>query len=852
MGDTKRFLVVALSAGLFLGTSPEAQVIRPLTESTIAWDASSFVIDDAGSVAFAVTNNNPFGADPLAAPQIVRWTVPGGAPALVGQFRRGAQDVSVSDDGLWLTVVSTSDPLGQNHDLSPELFLMSSDATTIVQLTSDPAFGAGLVKGAVISGSGNRVLFQADTDPLGSNPGRYDQLFVVDTDGNNLTQLTAVAADGEATYEYSISDDGARVAYESNGNPLGTNADGTTEIFTINANGSGLRQKTASTTLHSFRPRISGDGTKIVVMRSADAYADTAEVWVVNWLGTGSTQLTTSGRLGSISADGSTVYYAAGDADNGEIFKVDTATPSPIQLTFTAAPLDNSAPRVFDSNSQVAFVARGGAHPGGSNPDGGVELVVMDADGSNVQQVTEIAPGAFDGRIDLNPNVTPDGQRTVFKSWEYGIVGASDIYRVQADGSDLTRVTTNADPADLSQSSDGGMVAFSSDEDLAGQSCNPAYFQAFRIQADGTGLLLASPPCVFLRYARIDGNGSFVVYQDDSGLVRIPSAGGPVGQIFADAGPGSLLMVPYLSNDAQWVAFNTNSDFDGLNPNGWIQVLRARTDGSLVERVTLLGGFWPDIDADGDRVAYTSDGDPLGTNPDGNLEIFLFDASTSTTLQLTDTTDGDSTEPRISGDGEFVYFVSSATFVEALPKERFDLYRVTVSTGLIERASGLRDLRTEVQQAGAFAYRPQYSVTHDGRAVISGELIATHANFDLNHQLWFIDFDALAGVQPSKAAPTVVTWDVEPAPLRYDVIRGDVANLQFGPPGEVDLGAVVCIEDDSADSDTVGFEDATQPAPGQVLFYVHRGSRGALVGPGSYGQAHDGSERVPASGNCQP
>ena len=113
----------------------------------------------------------------------------------------------------WLTVISTSDPVGQNHDLSPELFLMSSDAATIVQLTNDPAFGAGVVRAATISGSGNRVLFLADTDPLATNPGRYDQLFVVDTDGSNLTQLTSAISDDEEVWGFSISDDGARIVY---------------------------------------------------------------------------------------------------------------------------------------------------------------------------------------------------------------------------------------------------------------------------------------------------------------------------------------------------------------------------------------------------------------------------------------------------------------------------------------------------------------------------------------------------------------------------------------------------------------------------------------------------------------
>ncbi len=142
--------------------------------------------------------------------------------------------------------------------------------------------------------------------------------------------------------------------------------------------------------------------------------------------------------------------------------------------------------------------------------------------------------------------------------------------------------------------------------------------------------------------------------------------------------------------------------------------------------------------------------------------------------------------------------------------------------------------------------------TGGGTFARDGGLIATNLNFDENGQLWHVDFDAPARIHPGKGAPTLVSWDVEPSPVRYDVIRGDLANLQPGGPGEVDLGPVVCIEDDSPDNDTLSYEDALQPTPGQTLFYIHRGSHGLLAGPGSYDLASDGSVRVPAFGDCQP
>ncbi|MCH7780464.1 MAG: PD40 domain-containing protein, partial [Acidobacteria bacterium] len=817
-------------------------VIHPLTD--LKTDGhSSKTIDDAGTAVFAGYKADPFGSNPLHATQIVGWTVPGGSASQVGAFSRGIyQTVSVSDDGAWLAVASTSDPVGQNHDLSPELFLVSSDGATIVQLTNDPALNAGSVVFAMISGSGNRILFLADTDPLLSNPGRHRQLFIIDTDGTNLTQLTNTTGGGDFRGA-TLSDDGSRVAFSYSGDLTGGNPDGTWEVFGIASDGTQLLQQTSSPIFSSEFPIISGNGSWIVFRYAFD------EVWMVRWRQI-TPALLIEGRGASITDDAQFVYYSADDSDNQEIFRIPASGGVATQLTFTSLPLSNFSPVVSGANARIVFSASGGAHPGGSNPDGGSELMVMDADGNNIQQLTNnITTGAGD----VDPDVTPDGSRIVFG---FGFGNSGYLFRVQSDGSDLTQLTTNQQVFHSTVSSDGTKIAFASREDVTGQAepCNLP--QIFRINADGTGLmpLLTPVACIsFGDYPEIAGDGSFVLFQDiNADLSTVPYDGGAVTQIVSDG--STLRKNPHLSENGQWVAYHSPSDFDGLNPGGQIQVFRARTDGTLIERLTADPGFisWhPDIDANGSRVVYVSSADPLGTNPDHNGEIFLFDASTAATQQLTVTTSGEASDPRISGDGEFVYFISSSPFFETLPTERFDLYRVTVVTGLVERAAGLRDPLTGFNPIG-LRDRPPYVADSGGRAIVSGALLATNVNFDGNDQLWFVDFDAPARIRPGKAAPTVVSWDVEPAPLRYDVIRGDVANLQPSGPGEIDLGPVVCIEDDSPDNDTLGSEDVTQPAPGQVLFYVHRGSRGLLAGPGSYDLASDGSERVPASGDCQP
>jgi len=66
----------------------------------------------------------------------------------------------------------------------------------------------------------------------------------------------------------------------------------------------------------------------------------------------------------------------------------------------------------------------------------------------------------------------------------------------------------------------------------------------------------------------------------------------------------------------------------------------------------------------------------------------------------------------------------------------------------------------------------------------------------------------------------------------------------------VDLGTVACVANDSPVNSTENSDDGATPAPGQVFFYVYRGSQGLSAGPGSYGQGSGGKERLASSGDC--
>ena len=144
---------------LALAVPCEAGVVRRVTDRRITsfgphgkypiYEVAASSLDDAGSTVFVNSSTNQLGGNPGHLFQIFRFDAATGAGQQVTSFPKGVSDlpgtVSVSDDGQWLAFVSRSDPVGQNHDASPELFVMRPDGSGLAQRTNDPALNAGSV-----------------------------------------------------------------------------------------------------------------------------------------------------------------------------------------------------------------------------------------------------------------------------------------------------------------------------------------------------------------------------------------------------------------------------------------------------------------------------------------------------------------------------------------------------------------------------------------------------------------------------------------------------------------------------------------------------------------------------------
>jgi len=184
-----------------------------------------------------------------------------------------------------------------------------------------------------------------------------------------------------------------KIAYESTLN-------GSYDIFTINADGTDIKQLTSNQGRNRF-PSWSPDGSKIV-FASTRRKRNTLDIFVMNADGTNTVILTqTPGWNGHpvFSPDGSKIAFETAREKNFEIFIMNADGADPENLTKNQA--HDSKPCWSPDGSKIIFV---------SNRDGNEEIYSMKADGSNPVNLTQ------NENRDTMPSWSPDGTKITFVS----------------------------------------------------------------------------------------------------------------------------------------------------------------------------------------------------------------------------------------------------------------------------------------------------------------------------------------------------------------------------------------------------------------------------------------------------
>jgi TolB protein len=218
----------------------------------------------------------------------------------------------------------------------------------------------------------------------------------------------------------------------------------------------------------------SPDGSQLAFASNRDG---SYEIYLMNGDGSSRRQLTHDSILPTHrfvwSPDGSQIAFVARPVLNSEIFVVDTR--SGLSRNLTNHDSSDEMPVWSPDGSQIAFL---------SNRSGGQWAVhIMDSNGAYVRRVGDMTAGyklAFDW--------SPNSNSIAFVSYS---TGSGDIYTINADGTNLTRISDSGDlEFNPIWSPDGTQIAFMGIEN--------SQTVIFTINADGSSRarLAAHPePC---------------------------------------------------------------------------------------------------------------------------------------------------------------------------------------------------------------------------------------------------------------------------------------------------------------------------------------------------------------------
>ena len=333
------------------------------------------------------------------------------------------------------------------NNFSGRPFLPSVRLSALDRFGNVAADFVGTVTVALGAGVSGGSLSGTTTVPAVAGVATFADLSVEQAGTGYTLSASAPGVTGATSAAFDVVTPGpGRIGFQSD-------RDGNTEIYSMNADGSGVVRLTIDQAFEG-EPAWSPDGKTIAFDYGVSIYAMNADGSAIN-------KLADSVHYPAWSLDGTRIVGSRGTrvcgrgcrVVYGRIFVMNADGSGLVVLT-------NGTTPAWSPDGRIAFAYSG-------------NISVMNPDGSGLMNLTN------DPASDIYPAWSPDGTKIAFVS---NRGGASDVYVMNADGTGVTQLTH--DPAIEGRpawSPDGTRIAFASDKD--GDS------EIYVMNADGSGLI---------------------------------------------------------------------------------------------------------------------------------------------------------------------------------------------------------------------------------------------------------------------------------------------------------------------------------------------------------------------------
>ena len=321
--------------------------------------------------------------------------------------------------------------------------------------------------------------------------------------------------------------------------------------------------------------------------------------------------------------------------------------------------------------------------------------------------LTRITNASGAGRESLVPSISGDGSKIAFISDSdflgHGIPAQQyEVWLYDTTSQQLTQVTTSTHPTRYSStphiSADGSKLAFASDADFVNEGI-PDDQQEIWLYDVISGTLsrvtTASHSGRDSLAPNLNADATKLAFFSDSDFLAesIPAGqreiwvfdvlSGTLNHVTKSPFSDRMSVTPRMNADGKRIAFASDSDFlgEGIakeDVNIWLYDADTMTV-TRISSVTTAVSYWPNISADGTRIAYRS-----------GFDIWLYDTQALAYTRITTAPHPlyDSSLPSISADGGTIAYQSRVDFPgQTLVQDNYDIWLYDVPSASYTRVT---------------------------------------------------------------------------------------------------------------------------------------------------------------------